>query len=126
MKRLNIAEPGFEQAFRRIVNDRRESDPEVSQDVATIIERVRSKGDEALAEYTQRFDDWQLTEEPDWLISGAECREAWDALDTGLREALQLSAGRISAVHVHQLPSDRYTTVYAGVRLGSRCGAAKW
>ena len=120
MKRLISAETGFEQAFERIVNDRREGSAEVTQDVAGIIERVRAKGDEALAEYTQRFDDWQLTEESDWTISPEACREAWDTLETPLREALQLAADRIRAFHEGQLPADRDESDAAGVRLGSR------
>ena len=50
MLRLKTSDAGFAQAFRRLVNDRRESDADVSRDVALILADVRRRGDEALAE----------------------------------------------------------------------------
>jgi histidinol dehydrogenase len=120
MKRLRITDRAFDRDFRRIVADRRESGLEVRQDVAEIIQRVRDRGDAALMDYTQRFDDHQLTDEGDWRISPAECRDAWDALDPVLRDALQLAADRIRAYHEQQLPADRDEVDGAGVRLGAR------
>jgi histidinol dehydrogenase len=120
VKRLHIADPDFDRQFRRLVDNRREGEVEVTQDVAAIIERVRTRGDEARAEYTQRFDDHQLTAEGDWRISPDDCRNAWESLDPDLRSALQLAADRIRAFHEEQLPVDRDTTDDAGVRLGAR------
>jgi histidinol dehydrogenase len=120
MKRLNIADPGFAAAFRRIVEDRRTSDDGVAQGVTDILARVRARGDAALAEYTQRFDDHQLTHEGDWRIDLEECRIAFEGLEPTLRDALVLAADRIRAFHEGQLPQDRDMTDAAGVRLGSR------
>ncbi|QDM41587.1 histidinol dehydrogenase [Altererythrobacter sp. TH136] len=121
MKRLRITDKDFDARFRRIVDDRRESGGDVGADVAAIIARVRAKGDAALAEYTHRFDDHQLTDEGDWRIDLADCRAAFDALDPALRDALTLAAERIRAFHETQRPADRDQTDSAGVRLG-----AKW
>lgn len=120
MKRLRISDPGFDKAFRRIVDDRRTSDENVASDVAAIIARVKSMGDDALSEYTQRFDDHQLTEEGDWRIDLADCRAAFDGLEPGLRDALTLAADRIRSYHEAQLPTDRDETDAVGVRLGAR------
>lgn len=120
MKRLRISDPGFDKAFRRIVDDRRTSDENVASDVAAIIARVKSMGDDALSEYTQRFDDHQLTEEGDWRIDLADCRAAFDELESGLRDALTLAADRIRIYHEAQLPTDRDETDAVGVRLGAR------
>jgi histidinol dehydrogenase len=120
MKLLRTTDKGFDAAFRRIVEDRRESEGDVAADVAAIIARVRSKGDAALSEYTQRFDDHQLTEESDWRIAPAECRAAFEALEPALRDALTLAADRIRAFHEKQRPADSDETDAAGVRLGSR------
>ena len=60
MRRLDASAPGFAAEFDALVNDRRESDADVSADVAAIIARVKSGGDAALAEYTVNFDKFDL------------------------------------------------------------------
>ena len=120
MQRLSITDPGFETAFTRLVDGRRESDITVSQDVATIVERVRRRGDTALAEYTRRFDKHDLVDDGDWCIAPEACRAAYEGLDAPLRDALDLAAQRSEAYHRDQLPADRDFTDDAGVRLGAR------
>ncbi len=120
MKLLRTTDSGFDKAFRRIVDDRRESGSDVAGDVATIIARVKAKGDAAIAEYTHRFDDHQLTEDGDWRIPLSECRAAFDGLEPRLRDALVLAADRIRAYHETQRPADRDEVDSAGVRLGAR------
>jgi histidinol dehydrogenase len=56
MLRLDSRDPGFQNAFKRLVNERRSSDDDVVRDVAMIIADVRNRGDAALAEYTERWD----------------------------------------------------------------------
>ncbi|WP_336986012.1 histidinol dehydrogenase [Altererythrobacter aquiaggeris] len=121
MRLLKSSDPGFEKAFARIVNDRRESSGDVSADVTAILNEVRSRGDAALVEYTQRFDGHRLVNQADWRITADECREAYEALDGDLRDALTLAATRIRAYHADQLPQDRDWTDDTGLRLG-----AKW
>jgi histidinol dehydrogenase len=120
MQRLHSRNGGFAAAFAAVVNDRRESDAGVASDVAAIIAEVRARGDEALAEYTARYDGHLLVGD-NWRISPEECREAFDALAPDLRAALELAAQRIRAYHEAQLPEDRDYTDAVGVRLG-----AKW
>ncbi len=121
MLRLNSRDPGFAQAFQRLVDDRRESDDDVARDVALILKDVRNRGDEALAELTQRFDGHSLAAEDNWRISLDDCREAFDDLQPDLRAALELAAQRIRAFHEAQRPADSDAVDAAGVRLG-----AKW
>ncbi len=121
MQRLNTRDPGFDAAFRRLVSDRRESGENVAHDVSRILSDVRSRGDEALAELTFRFDAHSLSKDENWQISKDACREAFDDLAPDLRAALELAAERIRAYHTDQLPADRDFTDEAGVRLG-----AKW
>ncbi len=122
MLKLRTRDAGFAKAFARLVKDRRESDENVARDVQTIIEDVRLRGDEALAEYTARFDQHQPADD-DWRISADACRDAFDALKPDLRAALELAAQRIRAYHEAQLPEDRDYTDAAGIRLGARWSA---
>jgi histidinol dehydrogenase len=118
MQILRTVDAGFEQAFKRIVADRRESDADVSRDVATILADVRARGDDAVAELTQKFDGFALS--GDWRIAPEDFRAAYDALEAPLREALDLAADRIRAYHEAQLPADRDYTDAIGMRLGAR------
>ena len=61
MQFLKASDEGFEKTFRRLVRDRRESDPGIGRDVAAILNEVRERGDDALVEYTMRLDDHALT-----------------------------------------------------------------
>ena len=119
MLRLNSSDAGFETAFRRLVNDRRESNGDVARDVKVILDDVRMRGDEALVELTAKFDGHTLTADADWRISAETCREAFDDLKPDLRAALELAAQRIRAFHEAQRPSDRDDTDAVGVRMGA-------
>ena len=119
MLRLNSSDPDFAKAFKRLVNDRRESDEDVARDVARILGDVRNRGDAVLIELTQRYDGHQLASESDWRISAEDCRQAYDELKPDLRAALELAAQRIRAFHEAQKPANRDATDEAGVRLGA-------
>ena len=120
MQLLRTKDDGFEKAFERVVRDRRESDAQVGRDVAAMINEVRERGDDALVEYTTRFDSHQLNDNGGWQITAEECRAAYDDLDAELREALETAASRIRAYHEGQLPPDRDYTDDIGMRLGAR------
>lgn len=118
MQFLRSSDTGFEEAFARVVADRRESTADVGRDVAAILADVRNRGDAAVAEYTRRFDGFELGE--GWQVPARECRAAFAALDSELRRALELAANRIRAYHEGQLPADRDYVDSIGMRLGSR------
>ncbi len=119
MLRLSTRDPQFETAFARLVADRRESGEDVAADVRTILNEVRARGDAALVDFTTRFDAHALTDDADWSVSSEECRAAYQALEPGLRDALDLAAARIRAYHQAQLPENRDFTDETGTRLGA-------
>ena len=55
-KTLLTSDPGFEAAFTAFLSEKREVSVEVDNIVRDIISDVRSRGDEALIELSQRFD----------------------------------------------------------------------
>ena len=116
MIRLDTRDADFGERFAALVNVRRETDSDVSRDVAAIVADVKARGDAAVADYTQRFDGHGL----EWRIGLDECQAALKALDPELRAALELAATRIRAYHEKQRPSDSDSVDDAGVRLGAR------
>ena len=120
MLRLNTRDPGFEQAFRRLVADRRESGDNVARDVSVILSDVKNRGDQSVAELTARFDGFALASDADWSVSATACAEAFHGLKPDLRAALELAAKRIRTFHEAQRPADRDETDKHGVRMGAR------
>ena len=119
MIRLSTADASFTQDFAALVDARRESDADVTRDVSNILRSVRDEGDAALKAFTLKLDGHDL-DESGWAIPLADCAAAFETLDPGLREALELAASRIRAYHEKQRPADTAFTDDAGVRLGAR------
>ena len=103
MRRLHSSAKDFATHFARIVNDRRESDENVSRDVAEILAEVKRTGDEALRNYTMRFDHHALTADTSsWRITADQCKAAYDFLPAEAKDALNLAADRIRAHEPYQ------------------------
>jgi histidinol dehydrogenase len=122
VKRLDTSDRGFDDAFSALVDDRRETDADISSVVAQTIRDVRSHGDRVLVEMTQRFDGFDLNSDG-WQVGAAQCKLAYDGLLPELRDALTLAATRIRDYHQAQLPEDRDYRDTTGVRLGARWSA---
>lgn len=119
MKRLNTTSSQFATELKAVLARRGEQSGSVAEPVRAILADVQKRGDEALCDYTERFDRLKLT--PDQLrISEAEIREAADRVAPETKEALALAAKRIRAFHEAQLPKDLDYTDDAGLRLGMR------
>ena len=74
-------------------------DAEIESRVRAILNEVASRGDDALREYTARFDGVQLTH---LEVTSEELRRAQEELSPPVAEALQLAAERIRRFHEHQ------------------------
>lgn len=90
----------------------------VDDAVAAILHDIRARGDEAVTEYTRRFDG----REPPYEVTRARWDELAAKVQPRVREALQLAASRIRAFHEHQAEPDVDVTL-DGVRLELRVSA---
>ena len=119
MIRLDTTQPDFAADFTALLNQARETTERVDHAVGAIIADVRARGDDALIDYTARFDRQTLT--PDRLrIAAAEIDAAAASIPPDLAAALDLAATRIEAFHRAQLPADLRMTDAAGLTLGMR------
>jgi len=90
---------------------------EEEQRVAAILEAVRLRGDEALLEFSERFDGVR----PDPLrIPEEQLAQAWDATPRPLQDALELALERITSFHRQQHPQDLASIGPHGEQLGRR------
>ncbi|OAM78215.1 histidinol dehydrogenase [Devosia elaeis] len=117
--RLDSADRDFEARFSDLLAGKRESSRDVSDAVAAIIADVRSRGDAAVAELTNRYDKAGVTADTlrlDAREIGAAARQVPD----NVRAALQVAHDRIRAHHEKQKPQDHVYTDALGVTLGTR------
>jgi histidinol dehydrogenase len=120
--RLDLADPGFEEKFQQFLGAKRETEQDVDDAAAAIIEDVRKRGDTALRELTLKFDRFDLSEHP-MRIGRREIDHWAGQCDAETLAALSVAATRIRAFHEKQLPDDLDFTDEAGIRLGYRWGA---
>jgi histidinol dehydrogenase len=101
-RRLASRAPDFEAQLAALLDFESAQDEGVDRAVAGILEDVRRRGDEALLEYTRRFDRWSPASAADLAVMPAACRAALERIGSPEREALQSAAGRIRRYHEHQ------------------------
>jgi histidinol dehydrogenase len=121
---LNTTDPGFEPAFAAFLAGKRETAPDVDAAVREIIAAVRREGDAALAQFTQRFDGFDLAKAGP-RVSEAEIAGAVAACDAEALAALKLARARIESHHRRQLPHDERYTDDLGAELGWRWTAVE-
>jgi len=116
--RLDSRHAGFAEEFETLLGSKREASEEVSVAVATILEDVRTRGDEAVLAYTDRFDKLPLTAAT-LAFSVDEINAAEQAISGDVRAALQFAHDRIAAHHEKQRPLDHIYQDPLGVTLGT-------
>ena len=116
---LSTRDPGFEAAFRRLLDAKRESAADVDAAVASIIDDVARRGDAALIDYTRRFDRLELSASG-LRLTRHEIAEGAAAAPAETVAALRLAAERIESFHHRQLPAPIDYVDALGVRLASR------
>ena len=116
---LNSQNSNFEKEFKKLLLAKREDSVEVDLSVREIIGGVIELGDQALIEYTKKFDRVSLT--PDTLrFTQSELKEQAAQVSDKDRSALELAVTRIKSYHEKQLPDDTFWTDESGVELGWR------
>ena len=94
--------------------------PEVEAAVAEILQQVRTRGDEAVVEYTARFDGVSLTAQS-LRVPEKALQDAGEAMDPALLRAIAAAAANIRAFHEKQRTESWLVEDGDGVVLGKRC-----
>jgi histidinol dehydrogenase len=122
--RLDARGDRFETEFAALLAMKREVSEDVDHAVKAIIEDVVRRGDEALIEYTSRFDRLDLTTAT-LAITPSEVHAAVTACAPDALEALTFAHRRIVAYHERQKPADDRHVDGLGVELGHRWTAVE-
>src|SRR5712691_884083 len=93
---------------------------ELIERVRPIIQGVHQRGDEALIEFTARFDHVQLA--PERLrVSREEIDRAYQVLDTSVRGAIEHAIRNVRTFHQRQMPHEQwFTEIEPGVMAGEK------
>ncbi|MBF0446567.1 MAG: histidinol dehydrogenase [Magnetococcales bacterium] len=121
LNRLDTSQENFTQAYNRLIQRDAGDQAQIEAIVSHIIQQVKTRGDQALIEYTARFDQIDLTAER-MRFSQKEIDEAIGRCSAEQLQALKLAAERIRAYHQWQMPKmglDTYEDA-GGTLLGQR------
>lgn len=117
MKIIQTKEAGFDAEFRRIKDRGKVMDKGLEGVVRQILEDVALRGDEALLEYTRKFDGVSLTQDT-LEVARNEIEEALGNLDRKDLEILKTAARRIEDFHRRQMTGSWFYSDENGIELG--------
>lgn len=87
--------------------------------VQEIMDRVKTKGDQALFELTRKF-DWEGIDASNVKVTEAEVQEAYDTIDSQLVETIRKSLKNIREYHEKQKQYSWFDTTPEGTMLGQK------
>ena len=105
IRKLDSSQDGFQQSLDTLLAFEAGTDEAIETSVTKILADVKTRGDAAVLEYTNRFDripHGGAAEMAAFDISQAELQSALNGLPSAQREALQVAAQRIRAFHERQ------------------------
>ena len=115
-----------EKSMENILADMLKRDPNnydsYTETVQAIVEDVKERGDEALFEYTRRFDGAELSAD-NVRVTEAEIREAMEQVEPGLLAVMKTSMENIRRYHEKQRRNSWFDAQPDGTILGQKVTA---
>ena len=119
MLRTIRAEPPFDEV-RALAATAATDDPDLRDQVASIIREVAGRGDAALLEYTERFDGLSVANADGIRVPPEELAAAAEHIEPSLLEALRRAADQIRSFHERQRETGFLDLFPDGSVLGQR------
>lgn len=101
----------------QIINRDIRAEENVNAAVDAVLEAVKAHGDEAVRDYTRRFDGVEMDS---FRVSEEEIEAAWNQVDEDFRQTLSLAAENIKHFHQQQVHKDFVLTDQPGIIMGQR------
>lgn len=117
---LDINDTDFDHQFSAILTRGEETSLQVIEVVQGIIQDIRSSGDDALLEYTNRFDRLGLADAAGLEITSDEIEAAVSAVPADDLAALQLACERVARFHEKQKQQTWISTEESDILLGQK------
>ena len=120
IKRFSTSDSNFDDQLKQLLAFETAQDDSVDEVVAKILKDVKNRGDAAVLEYTNRFDNTSATSLVELEVGQAELQGALATLPFDQREALQSAADRVRIYHEKQLMASWSYTEADGTLLGQQ------
>lgn len=121
--RLDASQSDFNQSLDQLLAWESVSDNRVAAVVDDILHQVKTRGDAAVLEYTNKFDRRSAQAIDDLIVSPARLQVALNEITPEQRAALEVAAERIRSYHKHQLQNSWRYTESDGTVLGQQISA---
>lgn len=103
IKTLDSRDPNFREQLSALLRLPDADQKLVRRDVEQIIADVRARGDDALIELTNRFDQQSVQTMNELIIDADQLQRAYESLDPLVAGALEESVSRVRQYHMQQL-----------------------
>lgn len=123
IRRLSTLDQAFDTSLKALLAFETAQDDRVDTVVADILKDVKTRGDEAVLEYTNRFDNTNANSLAELEISRSELQTALKSLPENQRMALQAAADRVRSYHEKQVMESWSYTEPDGTLLGQQVTA---
>lgn len=120
IRKLSTQDASFDADLKALLAFETAQDDNIDVVVANILKDVKSRGDAAVLEYTNRFDKTSATHLSELEINQAELQAALNGLPAEQRAALQVAADRVRSYHEKQLMQSWSYTEADGTLLGQQ------
>ena len=120
LRRLDATDPDFARDLDHLLSWESVSDDSVNRRVLDIIADVRTRGDAALVDYTERFDGLKVASMADLILPRARLELALSRITPAQREALEQAAERVRLYHEKQKQDSWTYTEADGTVLGQK------
>ena len=120
IRKLSTTDVDFDAQLEQLLAWESVSDDAVNVVVKQVIADIRSRGDLALMDFTNRFDGWEAKAPSDLAIPVERLKQAWEGLSAEQQQALQHAADRVKAYAEHQKMDSWQYTEADGTVLGQK------
>ena len=120
IRRLSTQDKSFNTDLKALLAFETAQDDSIDVVVAAILKDVKTRGDAAVLEYTNRFDKTNASSLTELEVSQAELQAALIGLPTNQRAALQSAADRVRSYHEKQVMQSWSYTEPDGTLLGQQ------
>jgi histidinol dehydrogenase len=123
ISRFTAGDADFAERLDALLAFEATQDASIESAVTDILQAVRERGDEAVIEYTSRFDRLEAGSLDELTLAPVVLRQAFDQLPPAQRDALETAASRIRAYHEKQTSESWRMTEADGTSLGQKITA---